>query len=85
MTTRQELLGHVRKAIREVHQCEDSGKGELYDEMAFAAIKAVYKAIGDHQLAVMIGDTGKRERVVISDGQADEDGLELLQEGGEDD
>jgi hypothetical protein len=83
MTTRKELLGHVRAAIKDAdqHSCDAGESTEAYlDDMAFAAIEAVYKAIGDHQLAVMIGDTGKRERVVVNETKADSDEIELLQD-----
>lgn len=83
MTTRKELLGHVRKAIQDAGgriSAEYGSSDEELDELAFAAIEAVYKAIGDHQLAVMIGDTGKRERVVVDETKADPDEIELLQD-----
>jgi hypothetical protein len=87
MTTRKELLGHVRAAMKDAdevsgHERPDCGlTDDGYTELAFAAIEAVYKAIGDHQLAVMIGDTGKRERVVVDETKADSDEIELLQDG----
>jgi hypothetical protein len=91
VTTRKELLGHVRTAIRDI--CEEKGvpaaylSDEEYDEMAFAAIESVYKAIGDHQLALLIGDTGPKPgpRGVNVSGVAESGKIELLQDDDEDD
>jgi hypothetical protein len=93
MTTRKELLGHVRAAICDNLSIDNRDGDQMFEgavdatELAFAAIEAVYKAIGDHQLALLIGDTGHEPGLPRSVRIVDEPSskIELLQDDDEDD
>jgi hypothetical protein len=92
MTTRKELLGHVRAAICDNLSIDNRDGDQMFEgavdatELAFAAIEAVYKAIGDHQLALLIGDTGHEplRPVRIVDEPASSK-IEMLQDDEDDD